>query len=38
MSSTGYVSRTFSTPKGRDRLTVSYKVDKKKTLQKITVK
>lgn len=30
MSSTGYVSRTFSTPNGRDRLTVSYKVDKKK--------
>ena len=28
MSSTGYASRAFSIPKGRDRLTVSYKVDK----------
>ena len=27
MSSTGCASRTFSVPKGRDRLAVSYKVD-----------
>lgn len=28
MSSTGHASRAFSIPKGRDRLIVSYKVDK----------
>lgn len=28
MSSTGYASRAFSVPKGRDRLTMYYKVDK----------
>ena len=28
MSSTGYASRAFSIPKGRDRFTMSYKVDK----------